>query len=406
MLEALQNGVRGGKWFSLMDKVYAPANLEAAWKQARSNKGAAGTDGQSVAAFNHAAARYLDELHEALRHGTYCPGAVRRTMIPKLGGTGRRPLGIPTVKDRVVQTALRNVLEPIFEARFVEQSFGFRPGRGCKDALRRVNKLLREGYAWVVDADIQSYFDTIDHDKLMSAVAEHVADGRVLGLVRAFLEQDVFDGLERWTPIKGTPQGAVISPLLANIYLHRVDVAMVGAGYEIVRYADDLVILCKSEAEAQTALAQLQTQMEQLSLTLHPDKTRVVDVRNDKHGFEFLGYRFAQGRRWPRKKSLSRFKDRVRDLTKRTNGHSLEVIIGRVNSLLRGWYGYFKHAYKTVFDDVDKWVRMRLRSILRRRAGRKGRARGLDHHRWTNSFFAAKGLFTLRRAYDAELQSR
>ena len=407
MLEALVIGVKGGKWYSLMDKVCTEANLRAAWKRVRANKGAAGVDAQSVAAFSHAEGKYLSEIREELQADTYRPAPVRRTWIPKPGGNERRPLGIPTVKDRIVQTALRNVLEPIFEARFAETSFGFRPGRSCKDALRRVDAQLKQGLIWVLDADIRSYFDTIDRGILMAAVKEDVADRRVLGLIEGYLEQPVFDGLERWTPTKGTPQGAVISPLLANIYLHVVDEAMGKAGYEITRYADDLVVLCKSEAEAHAALALLETLMERLKLTLHPDKTRIVDAVNDEHGFEFLGYRFARGRqRWVRKKSLGALKDRVRERTKRTNGNSLKVIIEKLNPVLRGWYAYFKHAHKTVFIPIDQWVRMRLRSILRRRNHGRGRGRGTDHHRWTNAYFKAQGLFTLRGAYDAELQPR
>lgn len=406
MLAALETGVRGGKWHSLMDKVYAMTNLRAAWRQVRSNKGAAGVDAQGVAAFSQAEGKYLGELHDALRAGAYAPEPVRRVWIPKPGGAERRPLGIPTVKDRIVQTALRNVIEPIFEARFAETSYGFRPGRSCKDALKRVDEQLKQGLKWVVDADIRSYFDNIDHELLMQMITKHVADGRVLDLVDCYLDQPVEDGLERWTPITGTPQGAVISPLLANIYLHVVDEAMGKAGYAITRYADDLVVLCKSETEAHAALALLETLTQRLKLTLHPDKTRIVDAANDEHGFEFLGYRFAGKRRWIRKKSLDAFKDRVRELTKRTNGNSLTVIIKRLNSVLRGWYAYFKHAHKTVFIPIDAWIRMRLRSILRRHMHRRGRGRGIDHQLWPNAYFAAQGLFTLRRAYDADVRSR
>jgi RNA-directed DNA polymerase len=406
MLAALESGVKGGKWYSLMDKVYTDANLRAAWKRVRANKGAAGVDAQSVAAFSHAEDKYLGEIREALQASTYRPAPIRRAWIPKPGRAERRPLGIPTVKDRIVQTALRNVLEPIYEARFAETSYGFRPGRSCKDALRRVDEQLKQGFTWVVDADIRSYFETIDRELLMEAVKEEVADGRIIDLIEGYLEQPVMDGLERWNPATGTPQGAVISPLLANIYLHVVDEAMSKAGHAVTRYADDLVVLCKSETEARAALALLEALMQRLKLTLHPDKTRIVDAVNDEHGFEFLGYRFAGRRRWIRSKSLGALKDRVRSLTKRTNGHSLRVIIDRLNPVLRGWYAYFKHAHKTVFIPIDAWIRMRLRSILRRRNKKPGRGRGTDHQRWPNAYFAAQGLFTLRRAYDADAQPR
>ena len=239
MLTALEEGVKGGKWFTLMDKVYSGRNLKAAWEKVKANKGAAGIDRQSIKAFQANEEKYLEELQESLRENRYEAKPVKRVWIPKVGSKEKRPLGIPAVKDRIVQTALRNVLEPIFEQTFAEQSYGFRPERGCKDALRRVETLLKTGKAWVVDADIKSYFDTISHDKLMNDIKEQVADGRVLELTEGYLKQGVIDGLEQWEPEKGTPQGAVISPLFANIYLNRVDHDMHRAGYEMVRYADD-----------------------------------------------------------------------------------------------------------------------------------------------------------------------
>ena len=236
---ALEAGVKGGKWFALMDKVYSGKNLKAAWEKVKANKGAAGIDRQSIEAFQANEGKYLEELQESLRENRYEANPVKRVWIPKLGSKEKRPLGIPVVKDRIVQTALRNVLEPIFEKTFAEHSYGFRPGRGCKDALRKVETLLKTGKTWVVDADIKSYFDTISHDKLMQDIKEQVADGRVLELIEGYLKQGVIDGLDQWEPEKGTPQGAVISPLLANIYLNRTDHDMSSAGYEMLRYADD-----------------------------------------------------------------------------------------------------------------------------------------------------------------------
>jgi RNA-directed DNA polymerase len=404
MLEALEQGVKGGTWFSLIDKVYAPRTLAAAWRQVKARDGAGGVDRQTVEQFEAHADSYLQGLSEALRTSTYAPQLVRRCWIDKPGSVEKRPLGIPTVKDRVVQTALRLVLEPIFERDFLPASYGFRPGRGCKDALREVQRLLEGGATWVVDADIKSYFDTIPHDQLLAEVRTRVADGRVLTLLRAYLTQGVLDGLAQWTPETGTPQGAVISPLLANLYLHPVDQALAAAGCQVVRYADDLVILCRSEAEAQRALDLLRKLLEHRGLRLHPEKTRVVDA-TQPGGFDFLGYHFEQGKRWPRTKSLHKLKDTVRRHTRRTRGVSLAVIVAELNPVLRGWFGYFQHSHPTTFAGIDKWVRMRLRSLLRKRRGRKGRGRGSDHQRWPNAYFRELGLFDLVTARCRVLQS-
>jgi RNA-directed DNA polymerase len=319
---------------------------------------------------------------------------VRRKWIAKPGSSEKRPLGIPTVRDRVVETALRNVMEPIFERDFAEHSYGFRPRRGCKDALRRVNHLLKAGHTWVVDADLQSYFDTIPKRKLMERVAKKVADSRVLELVEAMLQQEVMEGLRHWTPEAGTPQGAVISPLLSNIYLDPLDHEVASNGYEMVRYADDFVILCRSEAQAQAALAKVQQWTASAGLRLHPEKTRIVDA-TQRGGFDFLGYHFERGYRWPRRKSVAKLKEAIRNKTRRTHGSSLPTIITMVNRTLTGWFGYFKHSHKTTFPPLDQWIRMRLRTILRQRRKRKGCARGNDHVRWPNAFFAAQGLVSL-----------
>ena len=315
---------------------------------------------------------------------------------------------MPTVRDRVVQAAVRHVVEPIFEKEFAAHSYGFRPGRGCKDALRRVDALLKEGYVYVVDADLKSYFDTIPHGRLMSRLRERIADGRVLQLIESFLRAGILDGLQGWEPEAGVPQGAVLSPLLSNIYLNPLDHQMAARGYQMVRYADDLVILCRSQAEAEQALAVVRQWCEAEGLTLHPTKTRIVDVRAD--GFDFLGYRFQTTRRgrlarWPRKKSEQKLKETIRAKTKRTNGHSLQVIIAEVNRTLRGWFGYFQHSCRGTFESVDRWVRMRLRSILRKRAGGRGHGLGLDHQRWPNAFLAGQGLYSLVTAHAAARQS-
>ena len=406
MVSALVNGVKGGKWFSLVDKAIRPTTLDAAWRKVARNKGAAGVDGQSIERFAAQAERYLTELHEQLKMGSYRPSPIKRVEIPK--GDGRtRPLGIPTVKDRVVQTALKMAIEPIFEAQFRPGSYGFRPGRSCKDALREVDRLLKEGYAFVVDADLTSYFDTIPHDKLMALVAGRISDGRVLSLIDGFLRQDIMTDMACWQPTTGTPQGAVLSPLLANIYLHPLDLLMEENGWRMVRYADDFVILCATEDEALAALRQVAAWVAANGLTLHPDKTRVGDSQQPGQGFEFLGYRFEAGRRLVRKKSLTALKDKVRGMTSRSRGDSLERIITDLNPMLRGWFGYFQHATPALFGVLDGFVRRRLRAILRKQEKRPGIGRcQADHQRWPNAFFAAHGLFTLRTAYEQARHSR
>jgi RNA-directed DNA polymerase len=403
MLTALEGGVRGGKWFSLIDKVYALANLRAAFVRVKRNGGVAGVDHQTVEHFERRLEGNLQELSQALREGSYRPQANWRKWIPKPGSKEKRPLGVPTVRDRVVQGALRQVMEPIFERDFAEQSYGFRPNRGCKDALRRVEDLLNRGNTWVVDADLKGYFDSIPRGLLMERVEEKVADGRVLALLRAFLEQKVMDTMREWTPEGGTPQGAVISPLLANIYLDPLDHRMAERKVEMVRYADDFVILCASRQEAEQVLEEVRQWVEEAGLQLHPEKTRIVDARQE--GFDFLGYHFQLGTRWPRKKSLAKLKDAIRTKTRRTNAHSLPRIILGVNRTLVGWFEYFKHSHWTAFPRLDSWIRRRLRSILRKRQHRKGGAWRSDNRRWTNAFFAKQGLFSLVTAHALARQS-
>lgn len=406
MLAALGNGVKGGKWFSLIDKVYRIETLKQAWQKVAVNAGAAGVDGQSVERFGDRAEMYLKELSIALERGTYRPMPVRRVEISK-GGGKLRPLGIPVVKDRIVQTALKFVLEPIFEREFLKMSYGFRPSLGCKDALREVERWLKEGYTFVVDADLKSYFDTIDHERLMERVKEQVSDGRVLELIEAYLHQDIIKEMERWTPIGGTPQGAVISPLLANIYLHALDCQIKQKGYRMVRYADDFVVLCRSAEQARGALAEVKAWVEANGLSLNAEKTHVGDCRQEGQGFEFLGYRFEAGRRWVRGKSLKALRERITMKTKRTRGDSLAKIIEDINPMLRGWFNYFKHAHSVAQLGIDGLVRRRLRAILRKQEKRPGMGRCLnDHLRWPNTYFATRGLFTITAARVLASQSR
>jgi len=405
MLTALETGLKGNKWFSLIDKVYAPANLQSAFAQVKRNGGAAGVDHQTIAMYERDLAANQEKLAAQLKDDSYRPQAVRRVWIDKAGTKAKRPLGIPTVRDRVAETALRNVLEPIFERDFAAQSYGFRPGRGAKQALRRVDQLLKAGYTFVVDADLQSYFDSIPHEPLLKRVQAKVSDGRIIRLLTLYLQQGVLEGMASWTPETGTPQGAVISPLLSNIYLDPLDHLVAAQGIEMVRYADDFVLLCRSAVEAQAALQLVQQWTATAGLTLHPEKTRVVDA-SVKGGFDFLGYHFERGFRWPRQKSIKKLRETIRRKTRRNNGHSLAVIIADVSRTLAGWFEYFKHSHKTAFRNHDAWVRTRLRSILRRRLGLRGGAwYRPDYQRWPNAYFATRGLFSLALAHQSLRQS-
>ncbi len=406
MLETLERGIKGGKWFSLMDKVWKQENLQSALAQVSRNGGAAGVDGQRCQEYTRHAPERLQRLQRQLQRGDDQPKPVKRVWIPKLGSKELRPLGIPAVEDRVTQTALRNVIEPIFENLFAEHSYGFRPGRGAKDALRRVDYLLKAGKNWVVDADLKGYFDSIPQDKLMEAVKEHIADGAVLRLMESFLQQGVMESGRGWKPTEaGTPQGAVISPLLANLYLNPLDHMMARQGQEMVRYADDFVILCQTKEEAQETLQQLRQWVQKAGLVLHPVKTRIVDA-NTPGGFDFLGYHFERGHHWPRAKSLQKFRDAIRQKTPRLRPDSMSLIVGEVNRTLRGWLEYFKHSIANVMEREDKWVRHRLRAILRKRHCRRQCDKRPRQQRWPNAYFAELGLFSLAiaRAKASQLQ--
>ena len=401
-------------WFSLIDKIFADRTLQLAWETVQSNAGACGVDGITVGHFGKDSQKRLLAVKEHLKRGTYQPRPVKRVMIPKLGSSEKRPLGIPTVTDRIVQTATRMVIEPVFEREFAEHSYGFRPGRGCKDALRRVDELLQSGLHHVVDVDIKGYFDSIPHQRLMELVREHIADGRVLDLIDSFLRQGIMNQMgevELEANDEGTPQGGVISPLLANIYLNPLDHLMSRAGHQMVRYADDMVILCPSADAAETVLRTLREWAAQAGLELHPEKTRVVDMGQPKASFDFLGYRFWRGktsgciRRFIRPKSVKKIKEAIRPLTRRTSGMSLAAIAEVLRQKLQGIYAYFKHADTSALSAMDGWIRGRMRSILRKRAGLRGRSRGRDHHRWSNDYFASIGLFSLEEARKLESKS-
>ena len=400
MLRSLERGIEGAKWFALIDKVYRMANLQSAFNQVWRNAGGAGIDGQSVKQFEAQEEQKLQQLSRELKNGAYRPAAVKRVWIPKTGSTEKRPLGIPVVRDRVAQTALRNVIEPIFERDFAEQSYGFRPRRSTKDALRRVEELLNQAHHWVVDADIKGYFDSIPHDKLTAKVGAKISDGRVLELIESYLKAGVMEQSKGWEAThQGTPQGGVISPLLANIYLDELDWKIANAGMQMVRYADDFVVLCSSQTLAQAALELISQWIQEAQLQLHPQKTKIIDA-TQPGGFEFLGYHFERGHKWPRHKSVLKVRASLRKQTGRTNGQSLECTIARLNPILRGWYNYFRHGKVHTLRSLDGWVRGRLRSILRKRTKRKGKAKGgPDHQRWPNRFFEEAGLFNLTTAH-------
>lgn len=405
MLIALVTGVKGGKWYSLMDKVSNRKNLLAAFRKVKRNGGKAGVDHQTIAMFEKRLEHNIDKLLQSLESGKYFPQKILRRWIPKPGKRNeKRPLGIPTVRDRVVQTALRNVIEPIFERDFSGHSYGFRPGRGCKNALKEVDTLLKEGYTWVLDADLKSYFDTIPHTRLLELIQHKIADLSIVGLIELFLKQEVLETTKGWQPEQGTPQGAVISPLLSNIYLDPLDQLMSSKGYKMIRYADDFVILCQSESACLKALKLVEEWSHGAGLTLHPEKTKVVDATKPG-GFDFLGYRFEQGQRWPSKKNEKRLKDTIRRKTKRCNGKSMEAIIADINKTLSGWFEYFKHSHHFIFERLDRLIRVRLRNILRKRQKRPGRSRGKDHQRWPNSYFGGLGLYSLSTAWDKAYQS-
>lgn len=403
MLMALERGLKGNKWFSLIDKVVAERTLGIGWQKVQFNAGACGVDNMTVGHFAKDSDKRLLALREQLSEGRYQPQPIRRVHIPKAGSKEQRPLGIPTVRDRIVQSAVKAVIEPIFESKFAPNSYGFRPGRGCKDALREVERRLREGNVHVVDVDIRSYFDNIPHDKLMEKVREHVADGKVLGLIEAFLKQGVLEGGIEIDPATGSPQGGIISPLLANIYLDPLDWLLESQGLHSVRYADDIVVLAADAETATKALQTISEWMEEAGLELHPEKTRTVDMSEAGAHFDYLGYRFKRSKRGKlmrlvRPKSKQKLRANLRKPTKRSNKRSMEAIIEVINPRLKGWYSYFQHAHSSELTAVDGWVRMRLRSVLRKRRKRRGKGRGSDHQRWPNRYFENLGLFSLEHA--------
>lgn len=403
MLAALENGVKGNKWFSLIDKAHKPTTLLGAWERVRASRGAAGVDKVTIQKFESQEFKYLKELEQELKDGTYRPKAVKRVYIPKERGK-MRPLGIPCVKDRIAQQAVKMAIEPIFEREFLDISYGFRPRRGAMEAIDRVNKFLEEGYTWYVDADLQAYFDTIPHDILLNKIKQRISDGRILNLLELWLKQEIMEECNEWKPFQGTPQGGVISPLLANIYLHDQDVFITNLGFKMIRYADDFVILTKTREEAEKALQWVKEWILQNGLTLHPEKTHVGNCMVEGDGFDFLGYRFEAGKTWVRKKSIQRFRERVRKETSRQCGKAITDVINKLNPMLRGWANYFKGVTKYSLDSFDSFVRRRLRAIIEKQNKRKSFGSGSCNLRIPNKYFAKIGLFSME-AFQAQYRA-
>ena len=372
------------KVHSLIDKVYSRKNLELAWKKVKQNHGSAGIDEVTISKFEERKPYYLELLHQKLRDGSYRPKPVKRVEIPKPDG-GIRKLGIPAVMDRVVQQALVQRMEGIFEAKFLDCSFGYRKGRSPHDAMRKVWRELNAGNFWVVDADLRQFFDTIDQEKLVDLIADEISDGRVLQLIRDILQSGVMEG-GYWQPtLTGVPQGGVASPLWSNIFLTPFDRAMTEQGLRLTRWADDFVILCNTKTEAYRALAFAKRFLrEELGVELHPTKTRIVHVRQ---GFEFLGYKVKRGKGYrlsankrrvkgnpydlyvvPREKSVKRFRDQIRKLTRRKAPVKLQELIDQINPVIRGWGTYYRKAHvRYLFNKLDRWIVQRIYSFLAKR---------------------------------------
>jgi len=367
------------KVHSLIDKVYKRKNLEMAWEKVKENRGSGGVDGQTLEVFEAQLNQQLDRLQRELKDDTYQPLPVRQHPIPKRDKPGEyRMLGIPAIYDRVCQQALLNRLEPIFEPLFDDASFGYRRGRSTKYALRKIWKEIQGGAEWIVDADLRDFFGSVDHEKLLTLVAQRVADGRVLRLIKAMLKAGSYGKGRLFPSERGTPQGGVVSPTLSNILLTPFDREMRLRGYQLTRYADDWVITCKSATEAQSAVDAAGRVLKQLGVELHPQKTRIVHVRD---GFEFLGYKIKRGKRqlnlpaskirsqarqgalyaYPKEKSIRRFMDQVRNRTKRRLPLTTEELIAGLNPVLRGWGEYYKRAHvRTLFHRLDGWIRRRI----------------------------------------------
>jgi RNA-directed DNA polymerase len=401
----------GRKWYLLYDKVYDPRNLHEAWEQVRTNAGAPGLSGETIEQYGKTIGERLGKVTERLREQRYEAQPIRRKWIPKTDGSGQqRPLGIPEVEDRIVQAAIVRVIEPIYEGKFFDGSYGFRPERSALHALAQLEKEITAGKPYLVDADIRNCFGSIPHERLMEEVGKEVSDPKLLALMRRFVEADIVEEVKRWTPEEGTPQGAVLSPLLANIYMHEFDQRMLAAGYAVIRYADDFVVSCPTQEEAEQAREKAGEILKAMGLELHPQKTRVIDTRTSR--FQFLGYEFwpREGKppgREPRPSSRRKIEDAVRRKTPKRSGKSMRETIEDLRPTLRGWYGYYRYSFWNVFTDLDGFVRRRLRSILRKFEKRKGTAFNRDDNpRYPAKYFKRLECPSLSEAHQRDAAKR
>ena len=388
----------GRKWFQLYDKVGDVKTLASAWKRidkrttGNARERGAGPDGATVDSFAQNSEAELNRLSEELKKGRYKPAPVRRHYIPKPGRSGKRPLGLPTIADKVVQEAMRGIIEPIWESRFSNSSHGFRPGRSTNSACLMMEEAILSGRTWIVDADIKGCFDNIPHETIINLIAERISDGKILKLIRNMLEAGVMEEMEVRHSAAGTPQGGIISPLLCNIVLHEFDIAMQAAQIASVRYADDFALLCSSREEAEQSLKTATEALEKLGLQINEEKTRIVHI---DEGFDFLGWRYKGRMRWPRQSSVNSLKSKIRMKTKRVRPGSIPTIAGELEPLQRGWFNYFRNGNSAAtFRNIDGWLRRRLRTILNVRVrGKSGISSLLDNMRSTIQFFNDTGLF-------------
>jgi len=381
-LREFRENFPGRKFYQLIDKIYEMENLKDAWKKVRTNKGCAGIDAQSIHDFQTQGDRNLREIQRMVKNGRYDAEPVLRVFIPK-GEDKLRPLGIPTVRDRIVQQAAKNVIEQIFEMKFLDCSYGFRPNRSTHQAIEQIREKIMQGYTWVCDADISKFFDTVDHEIMINRVGEEISDGKVLSLIESWLKAGVMEeGIKKET-MEGTPQGGVISPLLSNIYLHELD-KQISTMKEVilVRYADDFIILCRTKEAAERAMEEVGRILEKLKLSLNSTKTKTVDVRKER--CEFLGFRLRMtgGKLMisPRKSAIEKFKDEIRRRSRRKQPIKPEEMIGMLNHTVRGWGNYFGiGTVKWLFTVLDRWIRTRVRSFIEKKKSKYSCVRITNH---------------------------
>jgi group II intron reverse transcriptase/maturase len=386
----------GRKFFQLIDKIYDMDNLKESWKKVKSNKGCAGMDKQSIRDFQKHKEQYLREIQRSVKNGNYKAMPVLRKLIPK-GDKQVRKLGIPSVKDRILQQATKNVIEQIFEMKFLECSFGYRPKRSAHQAIGQIKKYAQQGYTWVIDADVEKFFDSVDHTLLMNFVADEISDGKVLNLIEAWLKSGVMNEGKIEETMEGTPQGGVASPLLANIYLYEMDKQVSAMDdVRLVRYADDVVILCKTKEVAEKTMKQVETILAGLKLRLNKTKTKLVNA--NRESFEFLGFKLKMGQGklliTPRKKAIEKFKEAVRILTRRGQPLTAKDMIGRLNNTIRGWGNYYKIGnVKKKFRTLDKWIRTRVRTFIEKKKSEYAKVRISNYV--LNSEYKLASLITL-----------